>query len=123
MAIIFPNPATQVPVNTFSPTSTPNATTNGLTYIWDSALGVWTSSTGGGGGGPVAATLAEAAAGTLTTVYASPETAVPKDASGMTGAALIPGGDDSERPGTPATGMLRYNDQSGTPVAMEYYDG
>lgn len=34
--IDFPDaPATQVPVNTFSPLSTPLATTNGVTYVWD----------------------------------------------------------------------------------------
>ena len=31
----FPNPATQTPLNTWSPTSTPSASTNGLTYVWD----------------------------------------------------------------------------------------
>jgi hypothetical protein len=54
MAIIFPNPATQSPTNTFSPTSVPPNTTNSLTYIYDPALGVWTSAAGGGGGGGVA---------------------------------------------------------------------
>jgi hypothetical protein len=36
---------------------------------------------------------------------------------------LIPGGNDGARPGTPVTGMFRYNSQSGTPVSLEYYDG
>jgi hypothetical protein len=35
MALDFPVPGTQTPVNTWSPTSTPSASTNGLTYIWD----------------------------------------------------------------------------------------
>ena len=35
MALNFPDPAGQTPVNTFSPTSTPNASTNGVTYVWD----------------------------------------------------------------------------------------
>ena len=74
-------------------------------------------------GGLAAASLAQAAAGTSNAVANTPQTSVPKDASGMTGAALIPGGNDAARPGTPATGMLRYNSQSGTPVSMEYYDG
>jgi hypothetical protein len=69
------------------------------------------------------ATLAEAATGTDATLALTPSTGVPKDAATMTGAALIPGGNDAARPGTPATGMLRYNSQSGTPVSMEYYDG
>jgi len=97
---------------------------NGITYTWDNALGVWTG--GAGGGSTVtAATLAEAAAGTLNTVFSSPQTAVPKDASGMTGAAILPGGDDAERTAiaTPVAGMVRYNDQGGTPVDLEYYDG
>ena len=68
------------------------------------------------------ATLAEAAAGTDATRASTPETAVPKDASGMAGAALIPGGNNAARP-SPVTGMFRYNNQSGTPVSLEYYDG
>jgi hypothetical protein len=72
-----------------------------------------------------AATLAEAATGTSNTVYSSPQTAVPKDASGMTGAALMPGGTTAQQPGTPVTGMVRYNNQGGTPATtyMEWYDG
>ena len=32
----FPsNPAAQTPTNTFGPTSTPNATLNGVTYVYD----------------------------------------------------------------------------------------
>ena len=34
MALNFPDPATQTPVNTWSPTSTPSASTNGLTYVY-----------------------------------------------------------------------------------------
>ena len=37
MAISFPNPAGQTPANTFSPSSTPSATTNGVTYVHDGA--------------------------------------------------------------------------------------
>lgn len=45
MSITFPNPATQVPVNTFSPTSTPFANTvNEFTYVYNTAKGVWVSS-------------------------------------------------------------------------------
>jgi hypothetical protein len=122
MAIIFPDPSLQTPLNTFSPTSTPDSTTNGLTYTWNGALGVWTSSAGGGG--VSAATLAEAAAGTINTKYLSPETGVPKNAAGMTGAAIIPGGDDTERAAitSPVEGMLRYNNTA-LPAVMEYYDG
>ena len=68
-----------------------------------------------------AATLAEAAAGTLNTVFSSPQTAVPKDASGMTGAALVPGGTTLQRPGTTVTGMLRYNSTT-LPATMEFWD-
>jgi len=50
MALIFPDPSTQTPVDTFSPTSTPDATTNGVTYIYDGTAGVWTAAGGGGGG-------------------------------------------------------------------------
>lgn len=123
MAIIFPDPTLQTPVDTFSPTSTPDQTTNGLTYIYNNTIGAWVSTSPGGG--PTAATLAEAATGTLDTVYSSPKTAVPKNAAGMTGAAILPGGDDAERAliTSPAAGMLRYNDQGGIPVDLEYYDG
>jgi hypothetical protein len=107
---------------------------NGSMY-WDDTLGqlfiryinggtpAWVAAAPPAGGSVSAASLAEAAAGTVSTKYSSPQTAVPKDASGMTGAALIPGGNDGARPGTPVTGMLRYNNQGGTPVGMEYYDG
>jgi hypothetical protein len=126
VALTLPTPAQatlQTPLNTYSPTSGPLInTTNGFTYVYDPVLGVWTGSAGGGGSTVTAATLAEAAAGTINTKYSSPETAVPKSSSGMTGAALIPGGNDGARP-SPVTGMLRYNNQGGTPVKMEYYDG
>lgn len=68
-----------------------------------------------------AASLAEAATGVLTTKYSSPETAVPKDASGMAGAALLPGS-GAAYSGTPATGMVRYNNTT-PPAVIEYYDG
>ena len=53
MAIDFPaNPQLQNPVNEFSPTSTPEATANGVTYTWDGFK--WTASTNGEGGIPEA---------------------------------------------------------------------
>ena len=128
-ALVFPTAAQallQTPLNTFSPTSTPlTNTSNTNTYTYNTGLGVWTASGAGGGSSVTAATLAEAAAGTLNTVFSSPQTAVPKDASGMTGAALIPGGNDAARPATPVTGMIRYNSQGGTPATtvMEYWNG
>lgn len=40
-ALNFPtNPAGQTPTNTFSPSSTPSATTNGATYVWNGSA--WT---------------------------------------------------------------------------------
>lgn len=36
MSLNFPDPSSQTPSNTFSPTSSPSASTNGLTYIYDS---------------------------------------------------------------------------------------
>jgi hypothetical protein len=47
MTLIFPTPGGQTPVNTFSPTSTPDATTNGVTYTWDGTK--WTAAASGGG--------------------------------------------------------------------------
>lgn len=48
MALNFPsNPAAQTPTNTFSPTSSPDATTNGATYIWNGTA--WTGSVDGAG--------------------------------------------------------------------------
>jgi len=106
---------TQAAIDALLPTQTGNSgkylTTNGSVTAW--------SATPLNG----AASLAEAAAGTITDKYSSPQTAVPKDASGMAGAALIPGGNNAARPGTPVTGMFRYNSQAGTPVSIEYYDG
>jgi hypothetical protein len=108
----------------FPSTPTPGqvyAAPTGVNYTWDSTLGVWTASASGGGGVvPVAATLPQAAAGLLNTVFSSPETAVPKDAAGMTGAAIIPGGTSLQQPASPTAGMFRYNSDSST---MEFYDG
>ena len=55
------------------------------------------------------ASLAEAATGVITTKYSSPETAVPKDASGMTGAAILPAGTTLQRPAVSVDGMFRFN--------------
>ena len=93
---------------------------NNITYTWDNTLGVWTGSSPGAGG-LTAASPAQAAAGVLNTVASTPQTAVPKDASGMTGAAIIPGGADGTRPGTPSGGMFRYNTTL-SPDSMEFYD-
>ena len=67
------------------------------------------------------ATLAEAATGTDATRASTPETSVPKDASGMTGAALLPTGTLGQRP-TPVAGMLRMNTTL-NPDSLEAYDG
>jgi hypothetical protein len=85
--------------------------------IWDGASWVGV----GGGGGLAAATLAQAAAGTLNTVALTPESGVPKDAAGMAGAALLPGS-GAAYVGTPATGMIRFNNST-PPATIEYYDG
>ena len=46
MTLSFPaDPAAQTPANTYSPTSTPEATDNGVTYIWDGSL--WNASSQG----------------------------------------------------------------------------
>ena len=71
-------------------------------------------------GGLAAATLAEAKAGTLNTVANTPQTSVPKDASGMTGAAILPSGTQAQRPGTPSVGMTRVNTST---KGLEFYDG
>jgi hypothetical protein len=71
---------------------------------------------------PGSVQLADAAAsqaGTSATLVNTPAFSVPKDAANMTGAALIPGGNDAARP-SPVTGMFRYNSQGGTPVKMEH---
>ena len=68
------------------------------------------------------ATLAEAATGTDATRASTPQTAVPKDASGMTGAALIPTGTTLQQPATPVAGMLRMN-TTNNPDSLEAYDG
>jgi len=111
----FPDPATQTPVNTFSPVSTPIASPNGVTYNYNVAKGIWI-----GGGVPSPATFLEAKTGTLNTVYSSPQTAVPKDASGMTGAAILPSGTTLQQPAIPVTGMLRMNTDY-NPDSLEVY--
>ena len=49
MAVLnFPDPAAQTPANTFSPTSTPDATSNGVTYVWtDGSWSIASVSNGG----------------------------------------------------------------------------
>mgnify|MGYP003116560212 CR=1 FL=1 len=49
-AINFPNPGTQTPPNTFSPSSSPAKTVNGITYVWN-GVGWRIKSTNGEGGG------------------------------------------------------------------------
>ena len=45
-ALNFPNsPGGQTPANTFSPTSTPDSSTNGVTYIYNSTNDTWTAQT------------------------------------------------------------------------------
>ena len=68
------------------------------------------------------ATAAENAAGTDATKAVTPEFSVPKDASGMTGAALLPTGTQLQRPATPVAGMLRMNTTL-SPDSLEVYDG
>ena len=157
MAVQFPPPGGQTPANTFSPTSTPfdTSASSGLTYVYDTTIGAWISTSSGGGVASVSgvlpitvtgaaalptiainpatdtslgsiriATAAEAAAGTDATRAMTPSTSVPKVLANMTGAAIIPGGDDTERTAitAPIAGMLRYNDTT-LPAVMEYYDG
>jgi hypothetical protein len=83
----------------------------------------WTSIPTSAASGLPAASLAQAQAGISNAVANTPETSVPKDASGMAGAALIPGGGVGSRPTSPVTGMFRYNNSAGIPVALEYYNG
>jgi hypothetical protein len=63
-----------------------------------------------------AASLAEAAAGTINTKYSSPETAVPKSSSGMTGYAILP----SSATASTTTAYLHYNTTSNH---LEYGNG
>lgn len=83
----------------------------------------WSSVPTTAASGLPAASLAQAQAGTSTAVANTPETSVPKDAAGMSGAALLPGGTDGARPLSPVTGMIRYNNNSGLPATLEYYTG
>ena len=120
--IVFPSAAQaalQTPLNTFSPTSSPlvNAT-NSLTYVYQPTTGVWLAS-GSTTAGLQPATSVEAQLGILTSAYSSPATAVPKNAAGMTGAAIIPAGNTAQQP-VGLAGMLRFNTDIGQ---MEYYNG
>jgi hypothetical protein len=120
MALQLPTPAQallQTPLNTYSPSSTPlTNTTNGFTYVYNTGLGVWTASTGAAVVPLTAATFAEAAAGTLTTVYSSPATAIPKTTAGMTGYAILP----SSATASTTTAYLHYNTTSNH---LEYGNG
>ena len=120
--------------------STGTARTGGIRYnagnleVYTSG-GVWAPIGGGGGGvssvtasAPLVssggatpnvtatlATAAQAAAGTSNVVLSTPEFSVPKDASGMTGAALLPTGTNLQRAAiaTPVAGMTRFNTDVG----------
>ena len=133
MAITFPTPtqaATQTPINTFSPTSTPlSNVVNSFTYVYDSARGVWTSF------GTVTTT---GNVGTVTSVAVGDglQTSIPGNApitttgtvsvdtnrvtlkTGAAGAAIIPSGAVGDRPGVPAVGYLRWNT---TTTVLEVY--
>jgi hypothetical protein len=61
-------------------------------------------------------------AGTSATLVNTPAFSVPKDASGMTGAALLPTGTTLQQPATPVAGMLRGNTDYPTDT-IEAYDG
>ncbi len=63
------------------------------------------------------ATASDAATGTSATVLMTPQFAVPKDTSGMAGAAILPSGPNYAPTGT---GYFRYNTTSNH---VEYYDG
>jgi hypothetical protein len=101
-------------------------------FYWDNTLGQlfiryndgtttqWVAAAPPAGGVP-AASSAEAAAGLITTKYSSPATAVAKDASGMTGAALIPVGTTVQRPTPAVSGMLRMNTTNNSD-SFEGYD-
>jgi len=84
----------------------------GVLFIYYDNAGVptWVQASPAGSS-TVAATNAEARAGTLTAVYNSPATSVPKDAANMTGAAIIPSGTSAQRTAvaTPIAGMHRFN--------------
>jgi hypothetical protein len=62
---------------------------------------------------------AASAAGTSATLVNTPAFSVPKDAAGMTGAALLPTGTQGQRP-TPVGGMLRMNTDL-NPDSLEVY--
>ena len=127
------NIAVSIPVASVPPAAGTGAAQalNGSMY-WDDTLGqlfiryinggtpVWVAAAPPAGGSVSAATLAEAAAGTVSTKYSSPQTSVPKDASGMTGAAIIPSGTSAQQPATPVVGMQRFNTDSGS---EEVYTG
>lgn len=63
-------------------------------------------------------------AGSSATLVNTPAFSVPKDASGMTGAAILPSGTDLQRAAiaSPVAGMTRFN-TSYTPDSLEVYDG
>jgi hypothetical protein len=94
--------------------ATGTARTGGIRYN-AGALEVYNGTVWAPIGGLAAATLAQAAAGTLNTVANTPQTSVPKDAAGMTGAAIIPSGTDAQRAAitTPVVGMQRFNTDTG----------
>ena len=67
------------------------------------------------------ATAAENAAGTDATKAVTPAFSVPKDASGMTGAGILPSGTTAQRPAAAVSGMVRLN--TDTAPQLEQYAG
>jgi hypothetical protein len=153
MALTLPTAAqaaAQTPVNTFSPTSSPLAnTTNSLTYVYNSTLGVWTSS-GASAGGVV--TTVTGTAPIVSSGGSTPAISITAATTGAPGSAQLAtavesaGGTSTTRVSTPAytvpkdtagmggaallpsggnyggttTGMFRFNTTSGH---TEFYDG
>jgi hypothetical protein len=121
MALSFPNPATQSPVNTFSPTSVPPNTVNGVTYIWNGTA--WTvSASGGGGSGTVTAVSGTApiVVANGTTTPAISITAASDTAAGAIEIATLAEaatGTDATRASTPSTAVPKSSaDMAGAAV-------
>ena len=127
LGLILSGGALKVSISTTTtpPTAgTAQAEAEAGSLYWDSSLGAlfiryndgtntqWVQATPSGSS-TAAASLSEAATGTLNTVYSSPQTSVAKDASGTTGAAIVPAGTTLQRPSSLVTGMLRYNSTLG----------
>jgi hypothetical protein len=123
-AIDFPNPATQTPVNTFSPTSTPSATANGVTYTWDGSK--WVAQVAGGGsqwtttGSDIYYDTGKVLVGTTSPVVSDTKVEIKGNNSGSGGGKLTIAATQNWQDSGDLIGAIYFaNNSGGTPATIQ----